>query len=143
MWASASSIEIAWSVGALIGLMFTTALMVWCFLRFQVVKRSVARGKAVPWGQRWRLLVGLMVTMFFFGLGWVGYLVIGFVAMNAPRPVTEPAQNTANWFAVFFVGMEICHALAQLTLFLTFLSLSGRWVWLIPGAPVLYRLRMR
>jgi hypothetical protein len=124
--ANASGIEIAWTVGAACGLAFTAALALWSWLRFRIIREGVDRGKVVKWGARWNLLLALLVAMVFFGIGWIGYLAIGFVAMATPPPIAAPNQEAADLFAKILIGMEASHALGQLALFLGFLSLAGR-----------------
>jgi hypothetical protein len=126
MLANASGPEIAWTVGAVCGLAFTVALMAWSWRRFAVVREGVRNGKAVKWGPRWNLLLALLAAMAFFGLGWLGYLGIGVVAMLTPPPITETNQEAADLLAKILIGMEASHAAGQLALFVGFLSLSGR-----------------
>lgn len=123
---SASGQEIAWSIGALFGLAFTLMMAAWAWARFAVVRERVGRGGVVRWGPRWNLVLGLLVAMIFFGLGWLGYLALGIVAMLTPPPIAEVSREAADRFAWLLIAMEIAHALGQAVLFVGFLSLSGR-----------------
>jgi hypothetical protein len=128
--ANASWQEIFWSVGALLGLLFTVGMAVWAWGRFRVVQQALSEGQAVRWGPRWNLTLGLFVAMIFFGLGWCGYLSIGLLAMLTPPPLRDVNQEAAEWFAWLLISMEIAHALGQAVLLLAFMSLSGmpRWI---------------
>jgi hypothetical protein len=128
--ANASNPEISWSGIAVFGLLFTVGMAVWAWGRFRVVQQALEDGQAVRWGPRWNLTLGLFVAMIFFGLGWLGYLGIGVIAMLTPPPIQEANQDAANWFAWLLISMEVAHALGQAVLLLAFMSLSGmpRWV---------------
>jgi cytochrome b561 len=129
-YANMASRELVWAGMALIAFVVTILLIARILRSLQALN---ARIKAEPkkyraWGPRWNFLFFLLLAMIFFGIGWLGYLGIGFLALMTPPPLREINQDASDWFAWFLIGMEMSHAVAQGLLWVTLWSLSNEQV---------------
>lgn len=133
MSGSVGGIELIWTLVALVALILTIAIGIFCWTRFEIVRQGTHTGRAVAWGPRWNLMLGLLVAMVFFGTGWLGYLGIGLVAMWTPPPIREVNQDASNQMAAILIAMEFSHALAQLALMIALFSIAGSPAWVRKG----------
>jgi hypothetical protein len=126
-WANASNVELSWSVPAVIAFLVTLLMIVWTWRSFAAIRSGVQRFPAVyrSWGPRWNFSLLLLGAMICFGIGWLGYLGVGVVAMMTPPPVAEANQEAAAWLAWLLIGMEATHAIAQVLLWAALRSLAG------------------
>lgn len=133
-----SGIELAWTIPAILAFVLTLISLIWVFRVFAALRGRI-KGEPLlyrAWGPRWNFLLLLGCSLGFFGLGWLGYMAIGVVAMlTPPPPQTTPASQTGWWLAMILIGMEVTHALAQGLLIAGLWSLAGT----LPGSRRFWR----
>lgn len=126
-WANASEQELWWSIPAALAFLVTLFMAGWAWRSFAVIRAGVrnepARYRA--WGPRWNFSLLLLAALLCFGLGWLGYLAVGVLAMLTPPPVSPTNQTAAAWLAWLLIGMEVTHALAQGLLWAALRALAG------------------
>jgi hypothetical protein len=122
--------ELAWTIPAIVA--FLAAMI--------LLKRLVAARRALLYGirlhpdlyrvggPRWRFLTLMIWTVVAFGVGWLGFVAIGFVAMDTPPPIRPENQEAVDIFAWVLIGMEIAHATAMTLLWIALRSLAGQQV---------------
>lgn len=126
--ANISTLELAWTIPAFIAVLLSLATMIWIRQSILALQYSIARYPQTyrTWGPRWNFLILLGGCLLFFGFGWLGYVVIGIIAMLTPPSIAEVNQQASEYLAWILLAMEACHAIAQGLLTAALLSLAGR-----------------
>lgn len=106
---TASPLEISWSVVAVIGLLFSGWLTLDGSRDFSAVLAAIRAvpPKARKWGPRWYVALSAIVANAALCLVWLGFIVIGLIAMQFPPPAPNPDQAVSNvWAGWVLIGME-------------------------------------
>jgi hypothetical protein len=119
MRATASPLEITWTVIAGLGLLFSAWLVLAGWLDLAAVRAAI---RAVPpraraWGPRWWVALSAVVANVAFCLVWLGFAMIGLIAMQfpPPPPTTEQASFSmvTGWVLIameaILVGVQAWH----------------------------------
>jgi hypothetical protein len=93
---SASSIEVTWTAVALLGVLMTAWMIADAHLDYRAVRRGIRAGIAVAYGPRWWIAVGALVGNGLTLLVWLGFLVVGLLAMQFPPPPPNTEQNVVS-----------------------------------------------
>jgi hypothetical protein len=96
MRGSASPIEITWTAVALCGVLLTVWMIVDVYLDYRFVRRGIRAGIAVAYGPRWWIAVGALVGNGLTLLVWLGFLVVGLLAMQFPPPPPNTEQGVVS-----------------------------------------------
>lgn len=98
---NASPIELAWSAVAVVGVLLSLWMIADAWLDLQVVRRAILGGYARSRGARWWIAVGALVGNVLTAFVWLGFLLVGLIAMQHPAatPVAERPQINvaAGW----------------------------------------------
>jgi hypothetical protein len=126
-WNNASAQEIAWSVPAALAFCVTLVMIVWAVRAFAAIRKGVREAPEVyrSWGPRWNFSLLLIGAMVFFGIGWLGYVAVGMVAMLVPPPISDVSREASTALGWLLIGMETAHALAQALLWAALSALAG------------------
>jgi hypothetical protein len=126
-WNNASAQEIAWSVPALMALVVTLVIIGWAVSRFAALREGIRRHPETyrSWGPRWNFLLRLIGAMVFFGIGWLGYFLVGMVAMLVPPPISDVSREASQALGWLLIGMEVAHAIAQALVWAALSALAG------------------
>lgn len=116
MSGTASPLELTWSVVAVIGLVFSLGLTYDGWRDFLAVRSAI---RAVPpraraWGPRWWVALSSIVANGTLCLIWLGFILIGAIAMQFPPPQPTTEQAISNmWAGWVLIAMEMCLAGVQ------------------------------
>lgn len=78
---SASPIEIAWSVIAVVGVLFTAWMIADGWLDYRAVRAGIQGGYARARGARWWIAIGALGDAGVTAFVWLGFLVVGLMAI--------------------------------------------------------------
>lgn len=110
----ASPLEISWSAVAAVGVVFTFWMILDAWLDYRAVTRAVRGGYAKARGARWWIAVGSLVGNSLTAFVWLGFLLVGLIAMQFPSPPPPPDQPPVNVAAGWIlIGMEAVLASIQ------------------------------
>ncbi|HEX5164230.1 MAG TPA: hypothetical protein VFV93_02440 [Thermomicrobiales bacterium] len=116
MSGAASPLEISWTVIAAAGLLFSVWLMAAGWMDLEAVQQGI---RAVPprariWGPRWWVALSAVVANASLCLVWLGFILIGLIAMRFPPPPPTTEQAISNmWVGWVLIGMEALLATVQ------------------------------
>lgn len=136
-WENVSGQELAWTIPAVLALGATILMIRWVYRAFSALQASIVLSplRYRRGGPRWNFLLLLLGVLVCFGVGWLGFIAIGLLAMMTPPPVREINQEASFWFAWMLIGMEMLHALALGLLWVALRSLAGASIIPRPGIP--------
>jgi Na+/proline symporter len=113
---TASPLEQVWTAIAVAGFVFSAWLAADGWIDLSAVRAGVrARPpRARIWGPRWWIALSSIVANGLLCLVWLGFGLIGVVAMGYPPPTPSPDQHVSNmWVGWVLIGMEALLALVQ------------------------------
>lgn len=110
---NASEVEITWALVALVGLVATAWLTQVDWSYFATVRQAADEGIVVPWGPRWWIALAFLVANVLFFVVWLGFAILGFVAMTVAPSRTEVGQETSTLLGWLLVTLEIVLASIQ------------------------------
>lgn len=116
MSGQASALEVSWTSLAALGLVFSAWLALNGWSDFAAVRASIREipPRARSWGPRWWVALSAVVANALLCLVWVGFILIGVIAMHWPPPPPSVEQQTFNirvgWL---FIAMEAILAFVQ------------------------------
>jgi len=127
----ASYIELAWTIPAVIAFIVTILMIVWVWSSFGALRSKIKQSPDLyrAWGPRWNFVLLLLGSLGCFGVSWLGYTLIGVLAMTTPPPYRDEVQEASDLFAWMLIGMEGVQATAQLLLWAAFRALAGQPFW--------------
>lgn len=104
-----SPLELTWTAIAVVGLVFSGCLAVAGWLDLSAVRAAI-RGvppRARIWGPRWWVALSAVVANAALCLVWLGFILIGLIAMQFPPPPPTTEQAVSNmWAGWVLIGME-------------------------------------
>lgn len=126
-WSNASAQEIAWSIPAVLAFCVTLVMIVWAWRAFEAIREGVRTSPDIyrSWGPRWNFSLLLIGALFFFAVGWLGYVLVGMVAMLVPPPISDVSREASKALGWLLICMETAHALAQALLWAALSALAG------------------
>lgn len=105
--ATASPLEIAWTAVAVIGLLFSVWAAGDAYLDLSSVQKAARRGtgRIKTGGPRWWIAMGNLVSSALWAFVWLGFAVLGWVAMGIPTPPDSPETHSLliGWSLVAMV----------------------------------------
>jgi hypothetical protein len=125
---TASSLEISWTLVALLGTAVGVALLAHIWVSYRAVVAWIGVGLAVRWGPRHKFVVAFLVGVGLLVLVWLGFVALGANALVNPPPLTpdrEAASERGGWI---LVGLESLLFLFQAVLLTA---------WVAVGRPTL------
>jgi hypothetical protein len=115
MGRTASPLEITWSAVAAIGVLFTAWMIVDAYWDYRAVRAGIRAGYVKPQGDHWWISFGAVVGYSLTLLVWVGFLIVGIIAMEYPPPPPTAQQADVNAVAGWvLIGMEALLAATQI-----------------------------
>lgn len=103
--ATASALEMIWTVVAVIGLLFSVWASIEAYLDLQSIRTAAGRPRPRVriGGPRWWIALGNLVSSAIWTVVWVGFVYLGYVALRLPpNPAMEHADQT-GWALVWLV----------------------------------------
>ncbi len=123
----ASPLELSWTIIAVVGVLVTVWMIIDAYLDYRVVVRAIRGGYARARGARWWIAVGALVANAMTVLVWVGFLVVGLIAMQFPPPPPNVEQAGSNAAAGWvLIGMEALLAATQVWARFVRIQVAGR-----------------
>lgn len=116
MSGTATPLELSWTVGAVIGFLFSAWLAFGGWLDLRSVQAGIndVPPRAVAWGPRWWNSLDKLVgnTLFFYP--WLVFFVVGLIAMSYPPPPPNPDQHVSSqWVGWLLLSGEVMIAVIQ------------------------------
>jgi hypothetical protein len=83
MASTASTLEIAWTLIAVVSLGFTAWIIDDNVRNYAAIRTAVQRGQGIAWGPRWWVAVASLVSSAAMFVVWLGFATVGVLAMTA------------------------------------------------------------
>lgn len=122
---NASSLEITWSLIALVGLMFALWLFELIWKSYRAVLSWIEQGLAVRWGPRHKFVLGFLTGVGLLVLIWVGFIALGINAMLTPEPLSVDRQEAAERGGWILVGLEALLLIFSVVLLYAWIAVGG------------------
>lgn len=109
MTGTASPLELSWTALAVAGLLFSVWLAAGGWFDLAAVRAAIVEvpPRARAWGPRWWVGLSSVVANSALCLVWLGFILIGFIAMQFPPPPPTATQQVSNqWAGWVLIGME-------------------------------------
>lgn len=109
MMGNVSPLEAAWSAIAVLGLLFSLWLAAAGWMDLDAVESAIDAHppRARRWGPRWYVALSAVVANIALCLVWIGFLLIGAIAMRYPSPAPSPDQGVSSqWVGWVLIAME-------------------------------------
>lgn len=105
---SVTWIELIWTGIAVVAIGFTAWIIDDNTRNFAAIRRAVQRGHATTWGPRWWVAVASLVSSVAMFVVWIGFAVIGVVAMTvSPTDSEETRVAVSTATGVVLVCMTL------------------------------------
>lgn len=112
---TATPLEMTWTLVALVGVLLSAWMILDATLDYRAVRVAIRDGYARAQGARWWIAVGALVGNGLTLLVWVGFFIVGLIAMQYPPPPRTTPQEATNTIAGWvLIGMEVLLASAQI-----------------------------
>ena len=118
-----SHLEVAWTSVAGVGLLFSTWLTLAGWWDFAAVRAAIKAKppRARAWGPRWWVGLSALVANGALCLIWLGFILIGWIAMQFPPPPPTAEQQVSNWWAgwvlivmeTLLAGVQVWHVFVR------------------------------
>lgn len=111
---SVSWLELSWSLVALTGAGMSLWMLLDAYYDYRTILVGIRQGYAKARGARWWIAVGSLGDNGLLLVIWLGFLLVGVIAMQYPPPPRDPAQSSsaasAGWV---LIAMEAALAACQ------------------------------
>jgi hypothetical protein len=113
---TASALELSWTAIAVGGFLFSVWLVGGGWLDLQAVQAAIDAHppRARRWGPRWWVAMSAVVANVALCLVWIGFVLIGAIAMRYPPPPPTAQQTVSTqWVGWVLIAMEALLAAVQ------------------------------
>jgi hypothetical protein len=104
MASTASSLEITWTMVAVLALGFTAWIVDDNLRNFAAIRTAIVQGRAAKWGPRWWVAIASLVSSAAMFVVWLGFAVIGVLSMttgpDSPEAYRVRISTLTGWVLV-------------------------------------------